>query len=59
MVIEDLKNGKLVVDLVTPLGHRHLTIGRNCGLTAMGKKPAGPPKMMRNYRDVLEIGFLG
>lgn len=59
MTIEDLKNGKLIVDLVTPLGHRRLTIGRNCGLTAMGKKPAGTPKMMRNYSDVLEFGFLG
>lgn len=59
MAIENLKNGKLIVDLSTPLGHRRLTIGRNCGLTAMGKKPAGTPKMMRNYRDVLEFGFLG
>lgn len=59
MAIEDLKNGKLIVDLATPLGHRRLTIGRNCGLTAMGKKPAGTPKMMRNYSDVLEFGFIG
>lgn len=59
MTIEDLKNGKLIVDLVTPLGHRRLTIGRNCGLTAMGKKPAGTPKMMRNYSDVLNFGFIG
>lgn len=59
MAVEDLKNGKLIVDLATPLGHRRLTIGRNCGLTAMGKKPAGTPKMMRNYSDVLEFGFVG
>ena len=59
MVTEQIKGGKMIVHLKTPLGHRRLTIGRNCGLTAMGKKPAGTPKMMRNYRDVLEFGFLG
>ena len=59
MVTEQIKGGKLIVHLKTPIGYRQLTIGRNCGLTAMGKKPAGTPKMMRNYRDVLEFGFLG
>ena len=59
MVTEQIKGGKLIVHLKTPMGCRQLTIGRNCGLTAMGKKPAGTPKMMRNYRDVLEFGFLG
>lgn len=59
MVTEQLKSGKMIVHLKTPMGRRQLTIGRNCGLTAMGKKPAGTPKMMRNYRDVLEFGFLG
>lgn len=58
MVIEDLENGKRIVDLDTPLGHRRLTIGRNCGLTAFGKKPKGSPKMMRNYQDVLDFGFV-
>lgn len=59
MVTEQIKGGKVIVHLKTPMGCRQLTIGRNCGLTAMGKKPAGTPKMMRNYRDVLEFGFLG
>ena len=59
MVTEQIKDGKMIVHLKTPMGCRQLTIGRNCGLTAMGKKPAGTPKMMRNYRDVLEFGFLG
>lgn len=59
MVTEQIKGGKMIVHLKTPMGCRQLTIGRNCGLTAMGKKPAGTPKMMRNYRDVLEFGFLG
>ena len=59
MVTEQIKGGKLIVHLKTPMGCRQLTIGRNCGLTAMGKKPAGTPKMMRNYSDVLEFGFLG
>ena len=59
MVIEQIKGGKMIVHLKTPMGCRQLTIGRNCGLTAMGKKPAGTPKMMRNYHDVLEFGFLG
>lgn len=59
MVTEQIQGGKLIVHLETPMGCRQLTIGRNCGLTAMGKKPAGTPKMMRNYRDVLEFGFLG
>lgn len=59
MVTEQIKGGKVIVHLKTPMGCRQLTIGRNCGLTAMGKKPAGNPKMMRNYRDVLEFGFLG
>ena len=59
MVTEQIKGGKLIVHLKTPMGCRQLTIGRNCGLTAMGKKPAGTPKMMRNYHDVLEFGFLG
>lgn len=59
MITEQIKGGKMIVHLKTPMGCRQLTIGRNCGLTAMGKKPAGTPKMMRNYRDVLEFGFLG
>ena len=59
MITEQTKGGKMIVHLKTPMGCRQLTIGRNCGLTAMGKKPAGTPKMMRNYRDVLEFGFLG
>lgn len=59
MVTEQIKGGKMIVHLKTPMGCRQLTIGRNCGLTAIGKKPAGTPKMMRNYRDVLEFGFLG
>lgn len=59
MVTEQIQGGKLIVHLETPMGCRQLTIGRNCGLTAMGKKPTGTPKMMRNYRDVLEFGFLG
>ena len=59
MVTEQIKGGKMIVHLKTPMGCRQLTIGRNCGLTAMGKKPAGTPKMMRNYHDVLEFGFLG
>lgn len=59
MVTEQIKGGKMIVHLKTPMGCRQLTIGRNCGLTAMGKKPAGTPKMMRNYCDVLEFGFLG
>ena len=59
MVTEQIKGGKMIVHLKTPMGCRQLTIGRNCGLTAMGKKPAGTPKMMRNYSDVLEFGFLG
>ena len=59
MVTEQIKGGKMIVHLKTPMGCRQLTIGRNCGLTAMGKKPTGTPKMMRNYRDVLEFGFLG
>ena len=59
MVTEQIKGGKIIVHLKTPMGCRQHTIGRNCGLTAMGKKPAGTPKMMRNYRDVLEFGFLG
>ena len=59
MVTEQIKGGKVIVHLKTPMGCRQLTIGRNCGFTAMGKKPAGTPKMMRNYRDVLEFGFLG
>ena len=59
MVTEQSQGGKLSVHLETPMGCRQLTIGRNCGLTAMGKKPTGTPKMMRNYRDVLEFGFLG
>ena len=59
MVTEQIKGDKVIVHLKTPMGCRQLTIGRNCGLTAMGKKPAGTPKMMRNYRDVLEFGFLG
>ena len=59
MVTEQIQGGKLIVHLETPMGCRQLTIGRNCGLTAMGKKPAGTPKIMRNYRDVLEFGFLG
>lgn len=59
MITEQIKGGKMIVHLKTPMGCRQLTIGRNCGLTAMGKKPTGTPKMMRNYRDVLEFGFLG
>lgn len=59
MITEQTKGGKMIVHLKTPMGCRQLTIGRNCGLTAMGKKPAGTPKMMRNYHDVLEFGFLG
>ena len=59
MITEQIKGGKMIVHLKTPMGFRQLTIGRNCGLTAMGKKPAGTPKMMRNYCDVLEFGFLG
>lgn len=59
MITEQIKGGKVIVHIKTPMGCRQLTIGRNCGLTAMGKKPAGTPKMMRNYRDVLEFGFLG
>ena len=59
MITEQIKGGKMIVHLKTPMGCRQLTIGRNCGLTAMGKKPAGTLKMMRNYRDVLEFGFLG
>ena len=59
MITEQIKGGKVIVHIKTPMGCRKLTIGRNCGLTAMGKKPAGTPKMMRNYRDVLEFGFLG
>ena len=59
MVTEQIQGGKMIVHIETPMGCRQLTIGRNCGLTAMGKKPTGTPKMMRNYRDVLEFGFLG
>ena len=59
MITEQIQGGKIIVHLETPMGCRQLTIGRNCGLTAMGKKPTGTPKMMRNYRDVLEFGFLG
>lgn len=59
MITEQIQGGKMIVHLKTPMGCRQLTIGRNCGLTAMGKKPAGTPKMMRNYHDVLEFGFLG